>query len=231
MSQPKSIVKTSQPSKSIVKTSQPSKSILKISQTSKSILKTSQPSKSILKTLSPEKSPVELPNDILYKIAKETSPRTQRSFKQTSKLFRDSIQISPTDSRKISKYILDFIKSDTKKSVSLLEMKSDRSKQRIADLIDEIKIIKKRGEEFNELIITSYERYDPNGFEEILASIKYKDESELKNLKLSEIIRKDRVKYFSDFLKHTIDIYDNSKLKRVTTEKKPEKPNRNRIYI
>lgn len=183
----------------------------------------------------PESSPVELPNDVLRKIAEESSPDTKRSFKQTSKLFRDSIQLSPTDSRKISKYIMDYIKSDikTQGTDSYITLKSDRSKQRIASLIDDLVISKKQGDGFNELTISTFERSDPKKFQEVLASIRYKDEDELKNLKLSEIIKKDRVKYVSDFMKHVIQMYDASKgkYKSVTTQNKPEKPNKALIYI
>jgi RHH-type proline utilization regulon transcriptional repressor/proline dehydrogenase/delta 1-pyrroline-5-carboxylate dehydrogenase len=46
-------------------------------------------------------------------------------------------------------------------------------------------------------------------------------EDEFKNLKLSDIIQKDRQKYFSDFLKNTILIYDTSVAKHISTSKNP----------
>ena len=137
--------------------------------------------------------------------------------------FRDSNKISPTDGRKISKYILDYIKTDikTQGKTSSIIINSDKTKQRIASMIDEITITKKQGPEYNELLITSFERSDPNRFNEILTSIKYKNEDEFKNLKLSDIIQKDRQKYFSDFLKNTILIYDTSVAKHISTSKNP----------
>ena len=159
---------------------------------------------SAAKTPSPaEKTPSpgpKLPPELLEIIADKANADTKRTMKEVNKDFKDYIKVSPTSGRKAGDKLLTWIKKN-KSDRHTYDYHLEDSYNYPKDII-RITTEPQKFDEGKQILIW---RLRPNEMKDLLAKYKYKGlESEVfKNIKLSDIIKKQKQTYFNKYL-HTI---------------------------
>jgi len=171
---------------------------------SKSSAKSSAAKPSAKSSPSPaEKTPSpgpKLPPELFEIIADKANANTKRTMKEVNKDFKDYIKVSPTSGRKAGDKLLTWIKKN-KSDYQTYEYNLEHSYNYPKDII-RITTEPQKFDVGKQIIIW---RKRPNEMKDLLAKYKYKGiESEVfKNIKLSDIIKKQKQTYFNKYL-HTI---------------------------
>lgn len=129
--------------------------------------------------------------NILIIIANFTDEDTKRTLKEVCKFYKDFIEIEPTFGRQNGDYLLQYIKMDCSYTCIYLLNSPDTSNR------EYIKIQIYRDYNTNKIVFIRH-RY--NEVDDVIGLYKYKNASDLKNIKLSDIIKKQKQSYVSRFL-------------------------------